>query len=228
MKRFLQKAGALIFSAIMLTTSAWAIDVDSFSDSDSITYKDAVSSLCQLGIIDGKDDGTFDPQGSITRAEAAKLMATFLNDGPITWSSDPAFIGTPGYPEVPTFKDVDEHWAMQYIEYCAALGLVSGTGDGNFDPQSQVTHREFAKMVLVALGYNAEVFDLNGIDWEISVNTLANSLDLFHEVTVTREPATREEICQILNQALSVSPVEREADGTASDGTIVWNYKDIP
>ena len=220
----MKKAVAGLWAAVMLLSSALAVDTVSFSDEDQITYRDAVLSLCQVGIINGKDDGTFDPKGSVTRAEAAKMIATYVNGAPIVWSSDPAFIGTPGYPEAPTFNDIGEHWAMRYIEYCAAFGLINGVGDGSFDPQGEVTHREFAKMTLAALGYDAETFGLSGVDWEINVNTLANSVQLFDGLEVTDGPAAREEICQILNNALSVAPLERKAAGVDSDGNVIWEY----
>ena len=102
----MKKAVAGLLAAVMLLSSALAVDTVSFSDEDQITYRDAVLSLCQVGIINGKDDGTFDPKGSVTRAEAAKMIATYVNGAPIVWSSDPAFIGTPGYPEAPTFNDI--------------------------------------------------------------------------------------------------------------------------
>lgn len=220
----MKKALAGLFAATMLISSALAADTVSFADEDQITYRDAVQSLCQAGIVNGKDDGTFDPKGSVTRAEAAKMIATYMNGAPIVWSSDPAFIGTPGYPETPTFNDIGEHWAMRYIEYCAAFGLVNGVGDGTFNPQGNVTHREFAKMVLVALGYDAEVFGLSGIDWEINVNTLANSVQLFDGLEITDGPATREETCQILSNALKLTPLEKEAGGVDPEGNIVWTY----
>lgn len=220
----MKKAGAFLLAIILLASPGLAVEIDSFSDVDQITYRDAVLSLCQLGIINGKDDGTFDPKGNITRAEAAKMIATFVNGAPIIWSTDPAFIGTPGYPETPTFTDVGEHWAMRYIEYCAAFGFVNGVEDGSFNPQGNVTHREFAKMVLVALGYDAETYELSGIDWEINVNTLANSIGLFQELVVTNEPATREEICQILHNAQSISPLVKTSNGVDADGNIIWRH----
>ncbi|WP_018758550.1 S-layer homology domain-containing protein [Paenibacillus terrigena] len=52
-----------------------------FADMNSISgwAKDAVSKLQAAGIINGKDDNRFDPHGSVTRAEIAKMLYEVLN-----------------------------------------------------------------------------------------------------------------------------------------------------
>ena len=51
----MKKAVAGLLAAVMLLSSALAVDTVSFSDEDQITYRDAVLSLCQVGIINGKE-----------------------------------------------------------------------------------------------------------------------------------------------------------------------------
>ena len=52
----------------------------SFTDSEMIASyaKDAVSTMQLANIISGKDDGSFAPTASATRAEAAKMVAAFM------------------------------------------------------------------------------------------------------------------------------------------------------
>jgi len=48
----------------------------------------------------------------------------------------------------PTFTDVPpDHWAYWYIEEMALLGIVNGKGGGIFDPEGQVTFKEFVTMM---------------------------------------------------------------------------------
>ncbi len=51
------------------------------------------------------------------------------------------------------FKDVVGHWAQGNIEHLAQIGVVSGKGDGNFDPDSPITRAEAAVIVDRAIGY---------------------------------------------------------------------------
>ena len=47
-------------------------------------------------------------------------------------------------------------WSAGYIGYCVQQGILAGTGNGNFDPEGELTGLAFAKMMLVALGYDAQ------------------------------------------------------------------------
>ena len=82
LKRALSLALAAIMLIGMMVVSASAAGFDDFSDKDEIVNKDAVSMLTILGVINGKEDGSFfDPAGNVTRAEMAKMIATVLNQG---------------------------------------------------------------------------------------------------------------------------------------------------
>lgn len=52
-----------------------------FADADSVSdyAKDAVATLSSLGVLSGYEDGTFRPQGTISRAEAAKILYTYIS-----------------------------------------------------------------------------------------------------------------------------------------------------
>ena len=81
LKRALSLALAAVMVMSMMVVGAGAVNLDDFSDKDEIVNKEAVSVLVELGVIAGKDDGTYDPTGIITRAEMAKLICTVLNGG---------------------------------------------------------------------------------------------------------------------------------------------------
>ena len=93
------------------------------------------------------------------------------------------------------FTDVPaSHWAAGYIAYCANAGIINGMGDGTFAPDSPVTGLQFAKMLLCAVGYNANDEYVND-DWAIVVSKDALRLDIFKGNLggATNTPATREE-----------------------------------
>ena len=65
LKRALSLALAAIMLIGMMVVSASAAGFDDFSDKDEIVNKDAVSMLTTLGVINGKEDGSyFDPTGN--------------------------------------------------------------------------------------------------------------------------------------------------------------------
>ncbi|MDF2838440.1 MAG: hypothetical protein K0S60_143, partial [Evtepia sp.] len=134
-------AMAIMMSLLIVGTSA------AFSDQDKIRNTEAVEITVALKIIQGRDNGVFDPQGQVTRAEMAKTICIILNSG-----KEP----TLGTKETSSFKDIKGHWAEPYIEYCTSLGIVSGIGNSGFNPDTSITCTQAAKMLLVSLGYDAE------------------------------------------------------------------------
>jgi len=54
------------------------VEKAAFSDDWQIGDRTAVYALQQAGVINGKGDGTFEPQGSATRAQVAKIFMEFV------------------------------------------------------------------------------------------------------------------------------------------------------
>ena len=78
MKKFLSLVLALVMAMSLVTVSAGAKD---FNDSDKISdvaYEEAVNVMSEMGIIDGYGDGNFQPQGTLTRGAAAKIIACMM------------------------------------------------------------------------------------------------------------------------------------------------------
>ena len=95
-------------------------------------YNNAVSTLTNAGIIDGYEDGTFKPNGNITRAEFATIAVRFFE---ATYEGENLF------------PDIDGHWAQDYINEAANAGIVDGYPDGTFGPQKLITRAEAMTMV---------------------------------------------------------------------------------
>ena len=106
---------------------------NNYSDvSEDAWYNNAVSTLTNAGIIDGYEDGTFKPDGNITRAEFATIAVRF-------------FEAT--YDGGDLFSDIAGHWAQDYINEAANAGIVDGYPDGTFRPQQYITRAEAMTMV---------------------------------------------------------------------------------
>ncbi|HIY16564.1 MAG TPA: S-layer homology domain-containing protein, partial [Candidatus Intestinimonas stercorigallinarum] len=81
LKRALSLALAMVMVLSMMVIGASAASYDEFTDKDEIVNKEAVNVLVELGVIEGKDTGAFDPTGIITRGEMAKIICVVLNKG---------------------------------------------------------------------------------------------------------------------------------------------------
>ena len=98
----------------------------------TIWYNNAVSTLSNAGILNGYEDGTFQPDGNITRAEFATITARFFE---ATYEGEDLF------------SDIAGHWAQDYINEAANAGIVDGYPDGTFRPQQYITRAEAMTMV---------------------------------------------------------------------------------
>ena len=199
LKRILSLALASVMLVGMMVVGASAKE---FTDADDITNKDAVDTLVALKVIDGMDPEHFVPNGDVTRAQMAKMIAFALNGGKAP---------NVGLPTNMTFTDVPAtHWAAEYVEYCANLGIIDGRGNGIFDPEGKVTGQEAAKMMLVAIGYDVNDFSLKGANWAINVDLHASNLGLYDDVRgFSRNPLTRENAAQLIYNGIQAPTASR-------------------
>ena len=176
-----------------------------FSDQSKIKNTEAVDACTALNIIGGYPDGSFKPEGNITRAEVTKMICVALNGG-----KNPAVSTN----TTPTFSDVRNNanaaWAEGYIESCAAQGIVSGVGGGKFAPNGNVTGVQLAKMLLVSLGYKSENEGFTGNAWATNVNVRAAQKGLYKglEKMDTNAALTRDNAAQMVWNALNAYEVE--------------------
>jgi len=92
--------------------------------------KDAIESLAGLGILGGYPDGTFKPEGKLTRAEFATILVRARD-------VDPPAVTVPPFPDVPS-----NHWAAKFVKMATILQLVSGYPDGTYGPNKSITRAE--------------------------------------------------------------------------------------
>ena len=188
-----------------------------FSDQSKIKNTEAVDACTALNIIGGYPDGSFKPEGNITRAEVTKMICVALNGG-----KNPAVSTN----TTPTFSDVRNNanaaWAEGYIESCAAQGIVSGVGGGKFAPAGNVTGTQLAKMLLVALGYKADIEGFTGSAWATNVNIRATQKGLYKDLEKmdTNAAITRDNAAQMVWNALQAKEVKYEYTLVSENGTL--------
>ena len=158
MKKFLSLVLALVMTMSLVTVSAGAKD---FDDNGDIDYKEAVDVISALGIVDGYSDGSFRPDGSLTRGAAGPTTASALS------------ASTAPFKDVPTTNVF-----AGYITYCAQRGIISGYGDGTFRPTGTLTGNAFMKMLLGALGYDSSIEGYTGSNWQVNVTKQAIGIGL--------------------------------------------------
>lgn len=94
-----------------------------------------------LGIVNGKGNGIFDPNGSITRQEAAVMLtnaAKVLDQQ--AKSSEVVYADE---------SDIAD-WARPSISFVASMGVMNGTGNNNFSPKDTYS-RQQAFMTIIRL-----------------------------------------------------------------------------
>ena len=210
LKRTLSLVMAMALIVGMMVVSASAVSSD-FNDSAEITNTEAVDVMTAIGVFEGTDKGAFNPTGILTREQAAKIVAVML-----LGEEDANKLST----NSTTFKDVAANrWSAGYIGYCVQQGILAGTGNGNFDPEGELTGLAFAKMMLVALGYDAKVANYVGNDWAINVAADAVNAGIAPKGIVLADAMTREQAAQMAFQTLTADTVYYTNKGTTVIGS---------
>ena len=171
-----------------------------FTDSADIKVDaDVVDTLVSLGIVEGFEDGSFQPNGTVTRAQMAKMIYVLR-----TGKSDASAYND----DKTTFTDINGHWARGYIKYCQSLNIIAGKSSTIFAPNASVTAQEAAKMLLVTLGYDAQKAGLVGSGWASKTNALADENGLLDDVNTSFTAACpRQYAAQLIYNAIDAKTV---------------------
>ena len=178
--------------------------------------------MSALEIIDGYEGGAFQPQGTLTRGAAAKIIACMML-GKTTAES----LGNQAAP----FKDVPVGSTFAgYIAYCVEAGIIDGYADGTFRPSNKLTGADgtfrpsnkltgfaFLKMLLTAMGYDSSVEGFTGTNWTVNVarRAIENGLTDGNDDFVGTDLATREEACLYAVNTIKATLVEYEYKGSS-------------
>ena len=160
---------------------------------------DVVDTLVSLGVVEGFEDGSFQPNGTVTRAQMAKMIYVLR-----TGKSDASAYND----DKTSFTDIGSHWARGYIKYCQSLGIIAGKSNTKFVPNEMVSAQEAAKMLLVTLGYDANKAGLVGTNWAAKTNALADENGLLEDVNTSfTGPCPRQYAAQLIYNTLDANTV---------------------
>ena len=111
-------------------------DVNDFSDvASGDWFNVTVSSLAQMGVIAGYEDGSFRPNAPITRAEFAAIATRFFAERGVTYNEG-------------LFADITgDEWFADVVAAAADRGLLGGYPDGTVRPNAMITRAESCAVV---------------------------------------------------------------------------------
>jgi len=129
----------------MMTVRMLGVEVDEnatvpFKDEASVSAyaKGAVAYCAANKILNGYEDGNFNPKATITREEAAKILAAALKlevTGTTTFADNARI----------------QSWAVPYVAACQKAGIFGGDEANRFNPQQKITRAETAKVMVDSL-----------------------------------------------------------------------------
>lgn len=110
-----------------------------FSDTQRHWAREQIERAVSLGIVSGYPNGTFKPDGEVTRAEFTAMLVRAVKL--------PETIGVPV-----SFRDFDAipEWARPFVASAAAAGVITGFEDGTFRADLRITRAQMAVMIAKA------------------------------------------------------------------------------
>ena len=182
---------ALLSIALLLSLTPSAFALGGFSDvTDQETARN-VEVLRLMGVVSGNGDGTYRPNGNLTRAQFCKMTVELQGRG----EQNVRYRSRTVFPDVRA-----THWASGYVNLATMAaddktpGLMHGFPDGTFQPERPITYGEAITVLMRALGYTDK--DSGGV-WPQGYLDLAaatgvsNGLNLAGGATITRAQAAQ-------------------------------------
>ena len=171
-------------------------------DPDDSGVSDLLNTDDHIQYLFGYPEGTFGPENNMTRAEVAQMFYNLLLDQDVTITK--------------TFDDVPANaWYAKAVNTLASLGVVSGVGNGDFEPERSITRAEFTSIAMkFAEGKTGgtNIFsDVKPTDWFYRAVVNSTQYGWIHGygdgTFRPNNPITRVEVTAIVNNMLG-----READ----------------
>ena len=132
----LKRALSLVLSTVMLMGMMVVGTGASYADVDTADNLAAIEILEAVGVMEGDENGNFNPDAEIKRSEFAAVVCRALGQEAAATST------------VSKFPDVSsDHWAVGYIGWAAGKAIVNGYEDGTFRPRRSLTRAELATIV---------------------------------------------------------------------------------
>ena len=200
----MKKLLALVLALVMTLSLAVVGSNAAFKDAEKVnaSYAEAVDVLSGMKVFQGYPDGSFQPEGSITRAEVAAIVYRL-------YTADVADKQASLYATYNKFTDMNgAAWAAGYIGYCANAGLIKGYDAKTFGPADKVTGYQALAMILRAVGYDKND-EFTGAQWQLRVASTAQQLGILKNVKGVdlNAAASRELVAELLFRTAAEVPM---------------------
>lgn len=181
-----------------------------FDDAKEHKYAKDIQLLCNLGIVNGDDDGNFNPDNAVSRVEFLTIVLRTLYDNESLYLSAG---------DEYAFDDVPKsHWAYHETCFMRLMKMTEGVGDNNFDPTATIALRDAVKILVSALGYQ-DVAETEG-GYPNGYLRVASTIGLMDNAAAQNgEAMTRAEVAHLVAGALDIE------DNTESKKTILEKRK---
>ncbi|HEY3367452.1 MAG TPA: S-layer homology domain-containing protein [Symbiobacteriaceae bacterium] len=193
-----------LVGALLVPASATAeTAAHSFSDIRGLTQEPMIANLWQLGVVTGVTADSFNPSGSVTRAQMAALIIRAMGK-----TADADLLKT----ATVEFSDVSaNHWARGAIALANRMNIIKGDA-GKFNPDQPVNYAQAATMLVRALGYESKVSGGYPTGYVVKANELGLLQSANFELFAT---VSRAEASVLLYNAIYRSPV--------ADTNLTWS-----
>ncbi|MFM9535781.1 S-layer homology domain-containing protein [Lysinibacillus sp. IITD104] len=117
-----------------------------YADTATSWAKNDIEYIRTEGIMQGRHDRSFGPNDMITRAQMAVIAMRWIDKQCVEGSTDTSYceITTSGE----TYSDVTfTHWAAKEINRLSAIGIMVGSGNGEFRPEEKLTRAQAVKVL---------------------------------------------------------------------------------
>ena len=166
-----------------------------FTDDADITHDEAVSVLSGLSIVNGKGDGTFDPDGNFTRGQAAILLAQVV----LTPEDAALLTDTKAdFSDVPVTSNYNK-----YVTWAVQEGYIHGYPDGTFQPNKELTGLDLAALMLEVLG---EELDSSNLKNFVALKTKEYGLSEGITAYSASKVISRDDAVQMMFNAMKYDP----------------------
>ena len=159
----------LLCAAMVLGLATAAFAANPTDVAEDAPYYDSVQYCIENGLMVGVSDTTFDPEGTITRAQIVSILYRL--------EGKPALMNANIFTDVPAGS-----WYEKPVVWAQGKGIVSGYGDGTFHPTTPINREQMAVIIYKYAQYkgvniNAVTADTNTLSYEdiFTVSSWASS-----------------------------------------------------
>ena len=208
----------VLLVSIITTMFCAKINAQGFPDVSGKPYEQQVETLRALGILMGKGEENFDPDGTMTRAEMATIALKLTGYGYIE-QRDTKFADVP-----------KSHWASGIIGKAYELGYISGVSETSFMPDAEISYIDAATILVGILGYDGVAENYGG--YPNGYSKTAMDIGLFEGVYSSQSAAPRWAVAVMAYNALEIKLFDVSSYGhnavySISDETILSKYLKI-